>query len=106
MNAQPQTDPTAEQMEEVDPLAAHWGRRIAETRGELGWTQDQLSEQSKVSQQAISRIEHGQFRPRDELRLALARALGRRAEDLFSIPPEIATAWQANRTDADDGGER
>lgn len=103
MRAQPQTDPATEPTEEVDSLAAHWGRRIAETRGELGWTQDQLSEQSKVSQQAISRIEHGQFRPRDELRLALARALGRRAEDLFSIPPEIAAAWQTNRTDVAEG---
>lgn len=84
---------------EADALAVHWGRRIAEARRELGWTQDQLSEQSKVSQQAISRLEHGQFRPRDELRLALARALGRRSEDLFAVPPEIASAWQSRQTD-------
>lgn len=98
MRPQPLTDTVVPETP-ADALAAHWGRRIAEARGELGWTQDQLSERSEVSQQAISRIEHGHFRPRDELRLALARALGRRTEDLFSIPPEIATAWRSRPND-------
>ena len=72
----------------AERLADLWGGRIAERRKELGLTQDQLSRLAGVTQQTISNAESGRHVPSDEVKIALARALGyQHVEDLFRFPP-------------------
>ncbi|HEY6224514.1 MAG TPA: helix-turn-helix transcriptional regulator [Gemmatimonadales bacterium] len=63
-----------------------WGRRIEEARKALGLTQVQLAEAVGVDQTTISQWERGRVVPRDEMRIALANALGTTVAELLPYP--------------------
>ncbi len=64
---------------------------LREVRTQLGLSQQQLAERAGVSRQAITSIETGVNAPSTIVALRLARALGRRVEDLFKIEDESPT---------------
>jgi transcriptional regulator with XRE-family HTH domain len=64
-----------------------WGINLRACRVDLGLSQDQLADCSKVTQQTISNIENGRGLPRDDIKIALARALGTTPGELFPWPP-------------------
>lgn len=57
--------------------------RIKELRAELGWTQEQLSEQLGVSRQTVISIENGRYNPSLELAFKIAKAFRCKIEDVF-----------------------
>lgn len=57
-------------------------------RARLGWSQQQLAARAGVARQTVSGIEAGHFGPGVEVGLRLARALGCRVEDLFTLEAE------------------
>lgn len=63
------------------------GQRIAELRKELGWTQTQLAEYLKISQQLIAAYESGSRKVPASMLPVLAR--------LFAIPLEQLIGMQA-----------
>jgi putative molybdopterin biosynthesis protein len=58
---------------------------LREKRQALGLSQKQLAELAGITRQAVSAVEANQYSPATSVALQLARALGRRVEDLFSI---------------------
>jgi putative transcriptional regulator len=64
---------------------ARLGNRLKEARAEQGLTQAELALKVKVSRKTINTVENGVFTPSTTLALTLARALGRRVEDLFYL---------------------
>ena len=61
------------------------GNRLLEIRTELDLTQAALAERVGVSRKTINTVENGVFIPSTLLALKLARALGRRVEDIFFL---------------------
>jgi putative transcriptional regulator len=59
--------------------------RLRELRGERDLTQAALAEAVGVSRKTINTVENGVFVPSTILALKLARALGCRVEDIFSL---------------------
>jgi putative transcriptional regulator len=59
--------------------------RLKVARAELNLSQEQLAALAGVTRQTISSIEKGQYNPSALLALVLARRLGKRVEDLFSL---------------------
>ncbi len=59
--------------------------RLKVARAERDLTQDQLASLAGVTRQTISSIETGQYNPSALLALVLARRLGKRVEELFSL---------------------
>jgi len=59
--------------------------RLNELRAERGLTQAALAELVGVSRKTINTVENGVFVPSTLLALKLARALGCRVEDIFSV---------------------
>ena len=59
--------------------------RIRVLRAEHDWTQAQLAEKVGVSRQAIIAVENGKYEPGLSLALRIARAFGRRVEDIFAL---------------------
>lgn len=59
--------------------------RLLDVRTERGLTQAALAEMIGVSRKTINTVENGVFVPSTVLALKLARALGRRVDDLFSL---------------------
>lgn len=59
--------------------------RLREYRQKAGLTQAQLADEVSVSRKTVNTIENGVFVPTTVLALRLARALGCRVEDLFSL---------------------
>lgn len=59
-------------------------RTIRELREALGLTQGELAARAGVSRQTVGALEAGRHLPRVDAAIGLARALGVRAEDLFS----------------------
>lgn len=57
--------------------------RIKEARIKKGLTVKQLAAACHISPSAVQMYECGQRVPRDELKVALANALGERVQDLF-----------------------
>lgn len=57
-------------------------------RERLGWTQAELADQVGVSRKTINTIENHIFQPSALLAIKLARAVGRRVEDVFTIDVE------------------
>jgi putative transcriptional regulator len=55
-------------------------------RARQGLTQEQLAERVGVTRKTINTVENGHFIPSTLLALKLARALGARVEELFSLP--------------------
>jgi putative transcriptional regulator len=62
--------------------------RLHDIRTEHGLTQAALAEMVGVSRKTINTVENGVFVPSTVLALKLARALGKRVEDLFSLDNE------------------
>jgi len=61
------------------------GNRLRELRDERGLTQGALAELAGVSRKTINTVENGVFLPSTLLGLKLARVLGCRVEEVFSI---------------------
>lgn len=60
---------------------------LPELRRQHGWSQQNLADMLGVSRQTIISIEKGRFDPSLPLAFDLAKAFGRRIEDIFS--PEL-----------------
>ena len=91
-------------------VPATLGRRIADCREQLGWTQKQLAERAGLSVTFISEIENDRRSPGTEALLALADALGSSLDYLVKgatqpppprrallIPAELAEAADEER---------
>ncbi|MGD2058399.1 MAG: helix-turn-helix transcriptional regulator [Anaerolineales bacterium] len=59
--------------------------KVRERRQELGLTQEQLGEATKVTRQTIIALEKGGYTPSVELALKIARKLKTTVEDLFWV---------------------
>jgi len=89
--------------------AALWGKRLARLRGELGWTQEQLSAESGYGVRQVRRTEAGEQVVSAEARGAMVEALIRDIRDSWrgaarlagpSVPEDPGTsdkAWAALR---------
>ena len=61
---------------------------LKDERARLGLTQAELADRVGVSRKTINTVENGVFIPSTTLALKLARALGRRVEDIFQLPSQ------------------
>ena len=61
------------------------GSRLREARTGAGLTQAELAELVSVSRKTINTVENSVFIPSTLLALKLAKALGKRVEDLFYL---------------------
>jgi transcriptional regulator with XRE-family HTH domain len=52
------------------------GQRVAERRGALGWTQQQLADEMGTDQAFVSRMESDKYEPGMRVLVSLAKALG------------------------------
>jgi putative transcriptional regulator len=66
-------------------MAEGLANRLREARTERALTQAGLAEAVGVSRKTVNTVENGVFTPSVTLALKLARALGCRVEDLFSL---------------------
>lgn len=86
------TPPTIDEVPTAD-----WGARVAEARHTRGLSQLALARACGVSQQTISKVEHGEICPHDKLKLRLSAALDVPAASLFPWPvhpvPPDGAAW-------------
>ena len=86
-------------------VPASFGRRVADCREQLGWTQKTLAEKAGLSVTFVSEIENDRRMPGTDALLALATALGSSLDYLVKgasaeppprrplvIPPELAEA--------------
>ncbi|HYI60561.1 MAG TPA: helix-turn-helix transcriptional regulator [Acidimicrobiales bacterium] len=62
-----------------------WGMRVADARRSRRLSQLALARACGVSQQTISKVEHGEICPHDKLKLRLAAAL--------DLPPAALFPW-------------
>jgi molybdate-binding protein/DNA-binding XRE family transcriptional regulator len=70
--------------------------RLRQRRQAAGLSQQALATRCGLTRQAVNAIEAGQYVPNTLVALRLARALGSRIEDLFSLPedhPRIEAEW-------------
>lgn len=63
-----------------------WGKRVADERLRLRWSQNQLAAALEVDKTTVWRIERGDCAPSDLTRVRLAHVFGRRVEELFPYP--------------------
>lgn len=66
--------------------ARHWGKAVRDRRSELKLTLDQVAVMAGTTPQTVFKVEKGQIIARDNLRIALAFALGSEPSDLFPMP--------------------
>jgi putative transcriptional regulator len=59
--------------------------RLKVARAEVGISQEELAKRVHVTRQTVSSIETSQYVPSAFLAFLLARALGKRVDDLFTI---------------------
>jgi putative transcriptional regulator len=71
---------------EVAEVSDRLVNRLREERSRLGITQAELAQMVGVSRKTINTVENGVFVPSTLLALKLAQAIGKRVEELFSIP--------------------
>jgi transcriptional regulator with XRE-family HTH domain len=64
---------------------AEWGARVSDARRTRRLSQVALARACGVSQQTISKVEHGEICPHDKLKLRLAAAL--------DVPPAALFPW-------------
>lgn len=67
-------------------LASTWALSVATRRKLLGLTQDQVAQVARITQQTVSNTESARHIPNDEVKIALARALGTTPGELFPWP--------------------
>jgi transcriptional regulator with XRE-family HTH domain len=72
---EPRSEPREAQTEDTPFDQASFGSEVRRLRAERGWTLKDLSERSKISQSALSRVETGQITLSFDRAHALARAL-------------------------------
>lgn len=72
------------------PVASTLGRRIAECRERLGWTQKTLAEKARLSVTFLSEVENDRRTPGTEALLSIAEALGASLDYLVKGISEIA----------------
>lgn len=80
------------------PVNDRIDNRVREVRDASGWTQRELAGAAGISRQALSAIEAGKSVPSTDVSLRIARALGCRFDDLFSLPGDDRDSHLA-RTD-------
>ena len=61
---------------------------LEEIRKSVGMTQLELSERADVSRKSINAIENGIYVPSTVLALKIAKTLGCKVEDLFTLPSD------------------
>ena len=66
-------------------LAARFGKRVAQRRKELGWSQDQLAARAGATGPGVSHAETGKHVPRLDVASQYARALGMSLDDLVAV---------------------
>jgi putative transcriptional regulator len=66
-------------------MAERLDNNLKDIRAELGLTQAQLGELVGVTRKTINTVENGVFVPSTLLALKIARAVGRRVEEIFAI---------------------
>lgn len=66
--------------------------RVRIRRNGLGLSQLQLAEACAITRQAVISIESGKYIPNTAVALKMARTLGCRVEDLFSLEPHVTEA--------------
>lgn len=74
----------------IDVPTSEWGARVAQARRSLHLSQVALARSCGVSQQTISKVEHGEICPHDKLKLRLAAAL--------DLPPAALFPWPVRLT--------
>ena len=79
---------------------------IREARAAVGLSQGELAARSGIQRQAVNAIEAGRYVPNTLVALKLARALGRRVEDLFPLDDPSAAAAQADGDGSVRAGDR
>lgn len=82
------------------PLAQRWGEAIREARINLRLSITELATRAGMDPGHLSRAERGLAGIGDDFRIALADALGVRANDLFTYDPESPCPPAASATDA------
>jgi transcriptional regulator with XRE-family HTH domain len=93
----------------MDSFPATLGRRIADCREHLGWTQKTLADKAQLSVTFISEIENDRRAPGTDALLAVAEALGasldylvkgiveaERPQRSLVLPPELAEIVEEN----------
>ncbi len=103
--AEGRPEPREAPVEEVPFDQASFGSAIRRLRTERGWTLKDLSERSKISQSALSRVETGQITLSFDRAHALARALDTDFTQIVNRmvspetprvhPPTNATGWRS-----------
>lgn len=73
-------------MTSTKPLEVRWGETIRDLRTEQGLSLQALADMSGLDPGHISRAERGLAGLGDQSRMAIARALGRRVEQIFTYP--------------------
>jgi transcriptional regulator with XRE-family HTH domain len=76
-------------------LYRDWGRRVRSRRKALGLSQAELATRAGSSSAHVSNIEVGRTSVSDEVRVALAGALGVRPVELFPYPEDLTPAGAA-----------
>lgn len=71
-------------------ILQRWGAAICARRKELGLSQVELAEATKVDQRTISAYERGRYQPPLDTRLAIAKALDTTHDSLFSVDEVVA----------------
>ncbi len=79
-------------------LSATLNSHVTAHRVERKLTQEHLARAANVSRQTIIAIEGGTYNPSTVLALRLSLLLGVSVNELFSLPEEVLTELQDNRT--------
>nr|WP_152992311.1 helix-turn-helix domain-containing protein [Nonomuraea pusilla] len=81
-----------------DDLEVRLAERLAELRGEHGWSLDELAERSGVSRSTLSRLERGEISPTAAVLGRLGAAYGRTTSRLLAEveaePPQVVRAGE------------
>ena len=88
------------------PTAQRWGEAIREARREQGLSIFELATRTGIDPGHLSRAERGLAGIGDDYRVALAKALERRVEDLFPYPDPTETACPSAEAAAAEGSSR
>lgn len=70
----------------MDGVNAHVGERIRSRRDQLGFSQSQLASQLGITEAMLRDLELGKQRPKPELLVSIASALGVTVAYLFADP--------------------
>jgi transcriptional regulator with XRE-family HTH domain len=81
---------------EVRAIHVEWGAKIRAHRLALKLSPTQLAGRVGISVTQLYRIEGGECAPTDDNRIALARELGLRVEELFAYPANHPSARAAS----------